>query len=144
MTPNPNPEWTPEPWEVRNVEYGDEVTDDLCIMTGSLMFRDIANVSHVYNGDRVKSSELANANRIVACVNSCAGIVNPAAMRECVEAMDLVREHHVDVDYIEKGTFQGGEEDTDNAEIGYNEECVVISKVVFNRILNALANLKKL
>jgi hypothetical protein len=34
----------------------------------------------------------------------------------------------VEVEYIESGTFQGGEEDTSNAGIKYNETCYVVSK----------------
>ncbi len=51
---------------------------------------------------------------------------------------------HVKVEYIESGTFQGGEEDTSKAGINYGEECVVISKANFKLLKNGLKNYNKL
>ena len=42
--------------------------------------------------------QAANAARIVACVNGCAGL-NPAAFRECVEALRLAIEKLRDEGY---------------------------------------------
>lgn len=63
-----------EPWNVENVEFGAEVTEDLCILASSPSFREIAQISRCYQGDRDKEMEQANARRIVACVNACAGV----------------------------------------------------------------------
>ena len=51
---------------------------------------------------------------------------------------------HVKAEYIESGTFQGGEEDTSKAGIEYGEECIVISKANFKLLKNGLENYKKL
>ena len=42
---------------------------------------------------------------------------------------------HVKVEYIESGTFQGGEEDTSKAGIKYGEDCIVISKKNYKLLL---------
>jgi hypothetical protein len=41
---------------------------------------------------------------------------------------------YVSVEYIESGTFQGGEENVSEAGIEYGEECVVISKANFKKL----------
>jgi len=64
---------TKEPWKtnyrrITPVNGKQDGTEDVC---------------HVY-GDEFR--ETANAARIVACVNACAGIKDPAAIRELVTA----------------------------------------------------------
>lgn len=54
------------PWTVENVEYGDEVSDDLCILASSPSFRHIAHISPCYSGVRVPDMERAHANLIAA------------------------------------------------------------------------------
>lgn len=44
---------------------------------------------------------------------------------------------HVKVEYIESGSFQGGEEDTSIAGIKYGEMCVVIKTKDFKALLEA-------
>jgi len=58
------------PWASHFVEYGDETTDDLCILGPSPNFRDICELSRCYNGDRDKEMEAANAELIVRAVNN--------------------------------------------------------------------------
>jgi hypothetical protein len=43
---------------------------------------------------------------------------------------------HVEVEYIESGTFVGGEGDVFDAEIKYGEECVVLKKKDFEKLLD--------
>lgn len=45
---------------------------------------------------------------------------------------------HVQVEYIESGAFQGGEEDVFNADITYDEECIVLKKADFERVMRSL------
>ena len=63
------PRHTPEPWHLVGQDIRD--ADEENIVTGSY-------------GDDPEQAE-ANANRIVACVNGCAGI-NPDAVTELLEA----------------------------------------------------------
>lgn len=51
-------------WEVANIEFGNTVTEDLCIMTGSPDFRAIATIARCFQGDRIKDMEQANARLI--------------------------------------------------------------------------------
>lgn len=44
---------------------------------------------------------------------------------------------HAEVEYIESGTFQGGEEDVFTAGIKYGEKCVVLTKKNFDLMMVA-------
>lgn len=55
---------TPGPWTAEFVEYGAEVTDDLCILGPTPGFRNVATISRCYQGDRVRDMEQANARLI--------------------------------------------------------------------------------
>lgn len=57
---------TEGPWSVENVEYGDEITSDLCILGPSPSFRAIASVSRCFQGERIQTMEVANARLIAA------------------------------------------------------------------------------
>lgn len=48
----------------------------------------------------------------------------------------------VQVQYIESGTFQGGEENVFNARIEYDEDCIVVKKGDFKRLVAALNAIK--
>lgn len=48
--------------------------------------------------------------------------------------MSTTQTKHVEVEYIESGTFQGGEEDVSKANIDYGEDCIVIKKVDFEKL----------
>ena len=76
---------TPEPW--KEVEYSDYEIKQAGSIRG---FNNQCVVSPRQGvvGRNLEESE-ANANRIVACVNGCAGL-NPAAYRECVEALTAI------------------------------------------------------
>lgn len=50
----------------------------------------------------------------------------------------------VEVDYIESGTFQGGEEDVSTAGIQYDETCYVLRERNLRRIHNWLSALSGL
>lgn len=51
---------------------------------------------------------------------------------------------HVKVEYIESGTFQGGEEDVSKAGIEYGEDCIVISKSTFKNLKKSQVNYEKI
>lgn len=87
-------EHTKEPWSIQNVEIGAAVTNDLCIMAPSPSFREIAQIARCYQGDRVKEMELANARRIVACVNACAGIPTDALECDTPTFIAMLQERH--------------------------------------------------
>ena len=75
---------TPEPWEVR--QHG----TNLGIGAGhSLLAHWLAEDNE--KGDKCR----ANAARIVACVNGCAGL-NPAAFRACIDALRAMLDEHAD------------------------------------------------
>lgn len=57
---------TKGPWTAEFVEYGAEVTDDLCILGPTPGFRNVATISRCYQGDRVRDMEQANARLIAA------------------------------------------------------------------------------
>lgn len=52
--------------------------------------------------------------------------------------MKLPKIKSVEVEYIDSGSFQGGEEDVFKADIGYDETCVVIKKRDFQNLKKAL------
>ena len=60
-------QYTKEPWEIRG--------------------QDIYDVDGIYIA--TWSGTIKNAHRIIECVNGCAGIINPSAVREVVEAAKL-------------------------------------------------------
>lgn len=49
----------------------------------------------------------------------------------------------VEVEYIESGTFQGGEEDVFTAGIKYDETCIVLKKKDFTAMKSEIVELKK-
>lgn len=48
----------------------------------------------------------------------------------------------VEVEYLESGTFVGGEEDCFNAEISSGETCYVIKKAEYDRVHKELKELR--
>ena len=78
--------WTAEPWKLNkwgNVYSGKNIDNALTV-----------------NGMALTSSltkeAVANTQRIIACVNGCAGL-NPGAYRECVEALQA---QHKAIDWL--------------------------------------------
>lgn len=69
---------TPEPWSVSAEEYDAE--------SGVISIPEIGRLLHETNADWSPAEDWgidkANAERIVACVNACAGIANPEAISE--------------------------------------------------------------
>jgi hypothetical protein len=47
----------------------------------------------------------------------------------------MTKAEFVEVEYIESGAFQGGEEDVSNADIEYGEECLVVKKSHYSKLL---------
>lgn len=97
---------TEGPWSVEPVEYGDVVTDDLCIIGPSPDFRIVASVVRCYQGDRIKEMELANARVLAAAPDLLAlaremEAFSEAAMKDAIEAgaanMGLPSEHKLDI-----------------------------------------------
>ena len=87
MTPRPDakpaaPAHTPEPWMF------DE--GDLIILTDDEANVRIAEV--VSDNCDERDTALGDAARIVACVNACAGIENPAALPALIEAAEACEE----------------------------------------------------
>lgn len=77
-TPKGMGSWTPAPWKAVDAEIAATRTEDLDAGV-------VATMSINYS----QAMREANAARIVACVNGCAGL-NPAAYRECVEALQAL------------------------------------------------------
>lgn len=61
-------------WSVESIEYGDKVTDDLCIIGPSPDFRTLASVARCYQGDRIKEMEQANARLMAAAPDLLAAL----------------------------------------------------------------------
>lgn len=78
-------EHTPEPWESVKALSGSENDRGFNIYGGAQF---IGRVSPMIKDKRGNASEegIANADRIVACVNACAGI-NPEAVPDVLEAL---------------------------------------------------------
>ena len=81
------------PLSVPNKKSPDYIHYGLTIARGNTIIGDVSGVKLLKPAPigypRVESAEEveANANRIIACVNGCAGIPNPAAIPEVVEAL---------------------------------------------------------
>jgi hypothetical protein len=74
------PKHTPEPW----ARWGsDQVASTV---TGKI----VAEVPAYTLSGKVKNEDQANAERIVACVNACAGIEDPSAVQEMRKALSEV------------------------------------------------------
>ena len=75
---------TPEPWEL--VVHGNTMANDkyIQILSGSW------DIAHNRFSNRDFNEELANAQRIVACVNGCEGI-NPEAIQDLLLACEIVK-----------------------------------------------------
>ena len=78
---------TKEPWKVRELFNDDEVID--CFVEGPQeagmpYCAEILGDDYTGFGDLERKRK--DAARIVACVNACAGIPDPAAFRDLVEA----------------------------------------------------------
>ena len=88
---------TKEPWKLDTVD----TSIGICHQIGPFPSNGVYGETHacIYN-DNVKLYDLghskvgdelhSNAKRIVSCVNSCAGIQNPAAIPDVVEALDTL------------------------------------------------------
>ena len=63
-------QYTKEPWEIRGQDIYD--ADGIYIATWS--------------------GTIKNAHRIIDCVNGCAGIINPSAVRDVVETLNNVQD----------------------------------------------------
>lgn len=86
--------WTPEPWHVQ--EFGG---DDpyFCLLRGSwdvLEWR--PTIAHNMHSAVRLETERANAARIVACVNGCAGI-NPDAVQDLLAACKAYEQWEADL-----------------------------------------------
>lgn len=57
---------TPGPWQVRHVEYGDNVSENLGVYQCSPHFHEVAYIAYRYLGERDKATEQANARLIAA------------------------------------------------------------------------------
>jgi len=90
---------TLEPWHVSQT-YPLEVTDE-----GGRLIADCDSAFQTALGE-----ELANARRIVACVNACAGIEDPAQMRrqrdELAKALEVVIAAWDNADWLDGNQFE--------------------------------------
>ena len=68
--------WTPEPWRVNH----------LAVIGGGEYSFDVCNIS-TWPGI---TEGFSNANRIVACVNGCAGIPKPEGLGELMKAAEVL------------------------------------------------------
>ena len=75
---------TPEPWRTEKNHWG-----DVNIIRSEHFFVGCTIVRGIPEPLPPREEIEANAARIVACVNGCAGL-NPTAYKECVEAMHYV------------------------------------------------------
>lgn len=102
-------EHTPEPWElslgrIAHVRQSAEISDDniehvrICTCLSSLDSRQIDGAG--------SDTDDANAARIVACVNACAGIPNPAAIAEVIATLEAILEEH-DASHYSCPVFHG-------------------------------------
>jgi hypothetical protein len=66
---------TPEPWHVEYYRHGTSILGEDYSNGSGLGSRAVAAVVH---DNRANDSAAANAARVVACVNACAGIEDPA------------------------------------------------------------------
>jgi len=85
---------TPEPWYISCTDWLGEDPKHKLFIEGNHSTDDEENefavAVAVVEGNRTSTETThANANRIVACVNACAGI-NPAAVPKLVEALKAV------------------------------------------------------
>lgn len=88
---------TPGPWEVNHVkgtksecgqltvDQAGKLTDAICDVHGELTGLDF---------ERPESEQLANAERIVACVNACEGLADPTAVPDLLAACQAVVAAH--------------------------------------------------
>jgi hypothetical protein len=73
---------TPEPWQFKDTEMKITGTGDLfCLQV-------IANVTPKMDFAKGMGTQCANAARIVACVNACAGMDDPAKYMEGVTILE--------------------------------------------------------
>lgn len=97
--PKPMPAWTPEPWTT-----WDKFPSLLLVAAAD------DNISCCIPQGADESSVNANAQRILACINGCQGL-NPAAYRECVEAIHHAIRQITEEDYSNaRKTLLGAEE----------------------------------
>jgi hypothetical protein len=84
---------TPEPWAVEKATHSHEFGTDFieCILVNSAR-QEIARTSTRI----VCNDSTPNAERIVACVNACAGL-NPEAIQELIAALDAVTQQLSDL-----------------------------------------------
>ena len=73
--------WTPEPWKVTPASKVG-IYDIATLYLGDAGPLHVTPASPIFNTECGEAE--ADADRIVECVNGCAGL-NPAAFRECVE-----------------------------------------------------------
>ena len=78
---------TPGPWRVYN--FGDG-GPGLMVAASDEAETYVAQCDNISASAISKEQMIANARRIVACVNACEGIANPEAVGELVEACQLV------------------------------------------------------
>jgi len=62
------PKHTPEPWET---------TGEICPVTHSVSIYHWGPIIYIYDNTNGPENQIANARRIVECVNACAGIEDP-------------------------------------------------------------------
>lgn len=74
--------WTPEPWKVKPSHAAKE--DCIHILADNKDYP--ATVCEVYDDNLKSTYPLATAQRIVACVNGCAGIADPSVVKDLLGA----------------------------------------------------------
>ena len=64
------------------MEFGDETSDRLCVLSGAPSFRDVADISMCFHGDRIQDMEMANARLISAAPELLAALLAITDMAE--------------------------------------------------------------
>ena len=86
---------TPEPWKVDGLNYPTDIygsPDETHIGPTLIATTKVEDFGY--------ATAKVNAARIVACVNGCAGL-NPAAYRQCVEALQQVQDRMFGAQHID-------------------------------------------
>jgi hypothetical protein len=107
-----NPKHTPEPWEYDGRSHS--LTTVHCIMAGPRQIGHAHDFLTVDDGNQAK----ANAARIVACVNACAGL-NPEAVADVVKLAEeaMTDSATIDGEHGGPGCFYCGTEE------GHKDDC---------------------
>jgi hypothetical protein len=99
-------DWTSEPWEVSEGEHNLSSCADITAASihsadGEWIIAQVWDDIEVGVGEDAYSRPgKANAERIVACINACAGIKDPSVVKELVEFARKCKKHDLYEDHV--------------------------------------------